>query len=115
VGLADGTILACGAVVLTTGTFLRGLIHVGERRIPAGRIHEKATSGLSETLEKAGFALKRLKTGTPPRLDRASIDWAGLAKQAGDEDPARFSFLSKAITVAQVECAVTRTTDATHD
>lgn len=112
--LADGRNLACGAVVLTTGTFLRGLIHIGEKRIVAGRIHERATEGLSATLAGLGFALKRLKTGTPPRLDRSTIDWDGLPKQAGDEPPMPFSFLTDSVTVPQIECAITRTTAATH-
>ena len=71
----DGRVFGAGAVVLTTGTFLRGLIHIGERQIPAGRVGEAPAIGLSRTLERAGFALGRLKTGTPPRLDGATIDW----------------------------------------
>src|SRR2546426_607761 len=85
--LADGRNLSAGAVVLTTGTFLRGLIHVGEQQTPAGRVGEAPAIGLSLTLERCGFALGRLKTGTPPRLDGRTIDWAGLAMQPGDEPP----------------------------
>ena len=87
VRLADGRELRAGAVVLTTGTFLRGLIHIGERQIPAGRVGEAPAMGLSRTLEAHGFALGRLKTGTPPRLDGATIDWAALELQPGDDPP----------------------------
>jgi tRNA uridine 5-carboxymethylaminomethyl modification enzyme len=114
VRLADGRIYATGAVVLTTGTFLRGLIHIGERQIPAGRIGEAPTLGLSATLERAGFALGRLKTGTPPRLDGTTIDWASLEMQQGDRPPEPFSMLTARIVNPQVECAITRTTAATH-
>ena len=112
--LADDTRLGAGAVVLTTGTFLRGLIHIGERKIPAGRMGESAAAGLSATLERAGFRLGRLKTGTPPRLDRRSIDWDALEKQAGDEKPLPFSELTKILPNPQIECAITRTTPQTH-
>jgi len=110
----DGRSLPAGAVVLTTGTFLRGLIHMGERKIPAGRIGEAPALGLSATLERAGLALGRLKTGTPPRLDGRTIDWASLEMQPGDDPPVPFSFLTGAITNAQVHCGITRTTPATH-
>src|SRR6202035_3623792 len=83
VRLADGRTFAAVAVVLTTGTFLRGLIHIGERQIPAGRVGEGPAVGLSRTLESAGFALGRLKTGTPPRLDGTTIDWSAVQMQAG--------------------------------
>ncbi len=83
--LADGRRLDCAAVVLTTGTFLRGLIHIGERKIVAGRMNEQASMGLSETLKRAGLRLGRLKTGTPPRLDGKTIDWASLGKQAAEK------------------------------
>jgi tRNA uridine 5-carboxymethylaminomethyl modification enzyme len=115
VRLADGRALRCRAVVLTTGTFLRGLIHIGERQIPAGRAGEAPALGLSRTLEAAGFALARLKTGTPPRLDGRSIDWASLEMQPGDDVPEPFSMLTDRIDTPQVECGITRTTDATHD
>ncbi len=112
--LGDGSILKCGAVVLTTGTFLRGLIHIGEKMIPAGRMGEDPSVGLSTTLEKAGFALARLKTGTPARLDIRSINWSVLEMQGADEHPVPFSSMTKEITNPQVECGITRTTPATH-
>jgi len=114
VRLVDGRAFAAGAVVLTTGTFLRGLIHIGERQTPAGRVGEAPSLGLSGTLERAGFALGRLKTGTPPRLDGTSIDWAALEMQQGDDPPEPFSMLTDRIANRQVECAITRTTPATH-
>lgn len=112
--LADGRRLDCAAIVLTTGTFLRGLIHIGERKFAAGRMNEQASVGLSETLKRAGFALGRLKTGTPPRLDGKTIDWASLEKQAADDDPVPFSLLTDRIANPQIECGITRTTDRTH-
>jgi tRNA uridine 5-carboxymethylaminomethyl modification enzyme len=114
VKLTDGRTLATGAVVLTTGTFLRGLIHVGERQTPAGRVGEAPSVGLSLTLERIGFALGRLKTGTPPRLDGRTIDWASLEMQPGDDPPEPFSMLTERIENPQIECAITRTTEATH-
>jgi tRNA uridine 5-carboxymethylaminomethyl modification enzyme len=114
VRLADGRELAAGAVVLTTGTFLRGLIHLGEKQIPAGRVGEAPALGLSRMLERAGFALGRLKTGTPPRLDGRTIDWKSLEMQDGDDPPEPFSALTARIANPQVQCAITRTTDATH-
>ena len=115
VRLADGREFPAGAVVLTTGTFLRGLIHIGERQIPAGRVGEAPAMGLSRTLEGHGFALGRLKTGTPPRLDGATIDWAALEMQPGDDPPEPFSVLTERIINPQIQCAITRTTPATHD
>jgi tRNA uridine 5-carboxymethylaminomethyl modification enzyme len=112
--LADGRELRAGAVVLTTGTFLGGLIHIGEERIPAGRVGEAPALGLSRTLEGLGFALGRLKTGTPPRLDRDSIDWAALELQPGDEPPVPFSFLTGRIAQPQVPCHITYTSAETH-
>jgi tRNA uridine 5-carboxymethylaminomethyl modification enzyme len=112
--LGDGRQLGCAAVVLTTGTFLRGLIHIGERKFPAGRMNEQASTGLSETLKRAGLRLGRLKTGTPPRLDGRTIDWTSLERQAADEDPVPFSLLTDKITNRQIECGITRTTTATH-
>ncbi|MEO5323163.1 tRNA uridine-5-carboxymethylaminomethyl(34) synthesis enzyme MnmG [Mesorhizobium sp. CC13] len=112
--LADGRRLDCGAIVLTTGTFLRGLIHIGERKFAAGRMNEQASIGLSKTLKRAGFALGRLKTGTPPRLDGKTIDWASLEKQAADEDPVPFSLLTDRLANPQIECGITRTTERTH-
>jgi tRNA uridine 5-carboxymethylaminomethyl modification enzyme len=112
--LADGRRLGTAAIVLTTGTFMRGLIHIGEKQIPAGRIGEAPAIGLSRTLEQAGFALGRLKTGTPPRLDGQSIDWSSLEMQPGEEPPEPFSMLTERITMPQIECGITRTTTATH-
>lgn len=114
VRLSDGQVLAAGAVVLTTGTFLRGLIHIGERKIPAGRVGEAPAMGLSAALERAGFALGRLKTGTPPRLDGRTIDWAAMEMQPGDEPPEPFSTLTSRIENPQIECGITRTVAATH-
>ena len=112
--LSDGRTFATAAIVLTTGTFLRGLIHIGEQQIPAGRAGEAASIGLSDTLERTGFALGRLKTGTPPRLDGTTIDWQALEAQPGDDPPEPFSALTERITNPQVACAITRTTPATH-
>jgi tRNA uridine 5-carboxymethylaminomethyl modification enzyme len=113
--LADGRSFAAGAVVLTTGTFLRGLIHIGEKQIPAGRVGEAPALGLSRTLERIGFALGRLKTGTPARLDGRTIDWASLQMQPGDKPPEPFSTLTERLPNPQIECGITRTTPATHD
>jgi tRNA uridine 5-carboxymethylaminomethyl modification enzyme len=115
VRLADGRELSGGAVVLTTGTFLRGLIHIGKRQIPAGRVGEAPALGLSGTLARFGFSLARLKTGTPPRLDGRTIDWRSLERQLGDEPPEPFSALTDRIENPQVACAITRTLPATHD
>ena len=103
-----------GSVVLTTGTFLRGLIHIGEEKIPAGRVGEAPSVGLAETLARREFRLGRLKTGTPPRLDGKTIDWAALDEQKGDDPPPPFSFLTKAITTPQTACHITATTAAGH-
>ncbi|MEA2960452.1 MAG: tRNA uridine 5-carboxymethylaminomethyl modification enzyme, partial [Alphaproteobacteria bacterium] len=115
VRLSDGRLLAGPAVVLTTGTFLRGLIHIGERQIPAGRAGEAPSLGLSRTLDQLGFPLGRLKTGTPPRLDGRTIDWAALELQDGDDPPEPFSVMTDRITTPQIQCGITRTTPATHD
>jgi tRNA uridine 5-carboxymethylaminomethyl modification enzyme len=112
--MADGREIACGAVVLTTGTFLRGLIHIGGKKIPAGRVGEDPSMGLSATLHKLGFALGRLKTGTPARLDGRTIDWHGVGRQGADDRCVPFSFLTDKITNPQIECGVTRTMPATH-
>jgi tRNA uridine 5-carboxymethylaminomethyl modification enzyme len=114
VQLKDGRTISAGSVVLTTGTFLRGLIHIGERQWAAGRVGEPPSIDLSRTLDRLGFALGRLKTGTPPRLDGQTIDWAGVERQPGDEPPEPFSALTERITNPQVECGITRTTAATH-
>ncbi|KQU52292.1 tRNA uridine 5-carboxymethylaminomethyl modification protein [Bosea sp. Leaf344] len=113
--LADGRRFGAGTVVLTTGTFLRGLIHIGEQRIPAGRVGEAPSLGLSATLERHGFPLGRLKTGTPPRLDGRSIAWDRLEMQPGDERPEPFSAMTTAISTPQIACGITRTTLATHE
>ncbi|MGI8853428.1 MAG: tRNA uridine-5-carboxymethylaminomethyl(34) synthesis enzyme MnmG [Methyloceanibacter sp.] len=111
---ADGCSLRAGAVVLTTGTFLRGLIHIGERKIPAGRINEAPALGLSERLYGLGLRMGRLKTGTPPRLDGKTIRWDGLQVQPGDDPPQPFSFLTKSVTTPQIVCHITHTTAASH-
>ena len=115
VALGDGTPIPASQVVLTTGTFLRGLIHIGERQIPAGRVGDAPATGLALTLERLGFRLGRLKTGTPPRLDGRTIDWAGLQAQKGDRPPEPFSFLTGAIRRAQVRCHITATGPEGHD
>jgi tRNA uridine 5-carboxymethylaminomethyl modification enzyme len=112
---AEGRELRAGAVVLTTGTFLRGEIHLGTERWPAGRVGDQPAVALARDLEAAGVRLGRLKTGTPPRLDGRTIDWAALARQPGDEPPRPFSFLTTRITNPQIACHVTRTTEASHD
>lgn len=111
---AEGKNLYAGAVVITTGTFLRGLIHMGEKKIQAGRVGEKPSLGLSNALERAGFQLGRLKTGTPPRLDGRTIDWSGLEKQPGDVPIPAFSYLTTAITTPQIPCYLTATNEETH-
>jgi tRNA uridine 5-carboxymethylaminomethyl modification enzyme len=113
--LADGREIEAGACVLTTGTFLRGLIHIGETRYAAGRVGEAPAMGLSLTLTALGFSLGRLKTGTPPRLEGRTIDWAAVEMQPGDEPPEPFSTLTERIENPQIACGITRTTPATHD
>jgi len=114
VTLLDGRTFSAKAVVLTTGTFLRGLIHRGEETTPAGRLGEKPVLGLSTRLEALGLRLGRLKTGTPARLDGRSIDFTILEEQQGDDPPEAFSALTRAITTRQVSCFITRTTEETH-
>jgi len=113
--LADGRELMAGAVVVTTGTFLRGLIHLGEKNWPAGRVDEAPALGLSSSFERIGFTLGRLKTGTPPRLDGTTIDWSAVEMQPGDDPPEPFSVMTERITTPQIQCGITRTTAATHD
>jgi tRNA uridine 5-carboxymethylaminomethyl modification enzyme len=113
--LADGQSILCGAIVLTTGTFLRGVIHVGNQRTSAGRVGEAAANQLSIRLLDLGLPLGRLKTGTPARLDGRTIDWTGLDMQPGDDPPEPFSFLTSRISNPQVACGITHTTRATHD
>jgi len=115
VRLADGRELPAGAVVITTGTFLRGLIHLGESNWPAGRVGEAPALGLSASFERAGFTLGRLKTGTPPRLDGRTIDWSAVEMQPGDDPPEPFSVMTDRITTPQIQCGITRTTPATHE
>ena len=111
---ADGQRIACAAAVLTTGTFLRGMIHVGRHSTPAGRVGEAPSVALAETLARLALPLGRLKTGTPPRLDRRSIDWDGLPADPGDAVPEPFSTLTDRITLRQIECRITATTPQTH-
>jgi tRNA uridine 5-carboxymethylaminomethyl modification enzyme len=113
--LGDGRELKTGAVVITTGTFLRGLIHLGEKNWPAGRVGEAPSLGLSASFEKVGFTLGRLKTGTPPRLDGATIDWTAVEMQPGDDPPEPFSVMTDRITTPQIQCGITRTTPVTHE
>ena len=115
VRLADGRELPAGAVVITTGTFLRGLIHLGESNWPAGRVGEAPALGFSASFERAGFTLGRLKTGTPPRLDGRTIDWSAVEMQPGDDPPEPFSVMTDRITTPQIQCGITRTTPATHE
>ncbi len=114
VKFGNGDCINGSAVVLTAGTFLRGLIHIGEKKIPAGRMGEAPCLGLSDTLASIGFDLARLKTGTPPRLDGDTIDWAGLDMQDADEVLVPFSRLTSEITNPQIACGITRTTPETH-
>ncbi len=111
----DGAEIRAGAVVLTTGTFLRGLIHLGEEKTPAGRFNEPPSRGLSVALERLGFPLGRLKTGTPARLDGRTIDWAGLEMQQGDPNPEAFSTLTTTLSNRQIACGITYTTPRGHD
>ena len=110
-----GRDISAAAVVVTTGTFLRGMIHIGDTQIPAGRVGDKPAIGLAYTFKRLGFALGRLKTGTPPRLDGRSIDWGGLQVQPGDDPPTPFSTLTDRIAVPQINCHLTGTTPAGHD
>ena len=111
---AGGGDIGAGAVVVTTGTFLRGVIHVGEEQIPAGRVGDRPAVGLAYTFKRLGFALGRLKTGTPPRLDGRTICWEGLEAQPGDDPPVPFSFLTRRIETPQVNCHITGTTPESH-
>src|SRR5436189_372917 len=113
--LVGGIEVSAGAVVITTGTFLRGLMHLGEKNWPAGRVGEAPALGLSKSFERCGFILGRLKTGTPPRLDGTAIDWSAVEMQPGDEPPEPFSVMTERITTPQIQCGITRTNSATHD
>ena len=109
-----GNKINCSKIILTTGTFLNGLIHIGDVRTPAGRYNEKPSTGLSEQLEKYKFKIGRLKTGTPPRLDSRTINYNNLEKQAADENPYFFSFLTKSTSNKQVSCSMTYTNEKVH-
>lgn len=111
---ADGQRFRCGAAIITTGTFLRGEIHIGEKRFPAGRVGDAPAIGLALAFERLGLPLSRLKTGTPPRLDGRTIDWAALEAQPGDDPPEPLSWLTDRITNRQVSCGITATTPETH-
>jgi tRNA uridine 5-carboxymethylaminomethyl modification enzyme len=113
--LRDNTEIKARAVVLTTGTFLRGVIHIGEHSRPGGRMGDKASTRLAEKIDNFGFPKGRLKTGTPPRLDGRTINWAALEEQKGDENPSFFSFMSSEIQSRQVSCSITHTNTQTHD
>jgi tRNA uridine 5-carboxymethylaminomethyl modification enzyme len=110
----DGQRVRCGAAIITTGTFLRGEIHIGEKRFPAGRVGDAPAIGLALAFERLGLPLARLKTGTPPRLDGGTIDWAALEAQPGDQPPEPLSWLTERITNRQVTCGITATTPETH-
>ncbi|MEI8393369.1 MAG: tRNA uridine-5-carboxymethylaminomethyl(34) synthesis enzyme MnmG [Rhodospirillaceae bacterium] len=112
---ANGQRLSAGAVVITTGTFLRGLIHIGSETEPAGRVGDPPSLGLSTALARLGLPLGRLKTGTPPRLDGRTIDWGALDRQEGDDPPPPFSYLTKQISTPQIACGITWTTPAIHE
>ncbi|QPM91472.1 tRNA uridine-5-carboxymethylaminomethyl(34) synthesis enzyme MnmG [Pseudooceanicola algae] len=115
VRLADGAEIRANSVVLTTGTFLRGIIHIGDQHYSGGRMGDSAANRLGDRLDDFGLPLGRLKTGTPPRLDGRTIDWKTLDLQPGDEDPVFFSFLSSGLAVRQVSCGVTHTNEKTHE
>ena len=113
--LADGTEIGAKRVILTTGTFLRGIIHIGDVSYSGGRMGDKASVKLAERIDSFELPLGRLKTGTPPRLDGRTIKWDLLESQAGDEDPALFSFMSKGVSARQISCGMTYTNERTHD
>ena len=112
---ASGKTISAPKIILTTGTFLNGLIHIGEQKIRAGRVGEQPSIGLSNTLKKLEFMVGRLKTGTPPRIDGKTIDWAGLEEQPGDNPPRPFSYLTEKVMVPQISCFITHTKSQTHD
>ncbi|MEQ6202936.1 tRNA uridine-5-carboxymethylaminomethyl(34) synthesis enzyme MnmG [Sulfitobacter sp. HNIBRBA2951] len=115
VEMAEGTEISAGAVVLTTGTFLRGIIHIGDVQKSGGRMGDKASTRLAERIDDFGLSLGRLKTGTPPRLDGRTINWDGLEMQPADDEPVLFSFLSKGPKARQISCGITHTNEATHE
>ena len=110
----DGTLYHCHHLVITTGTFLRGLMHIGETQIQAGRVGENPATALALTVQRLGFAMGRLKTGTPPRLDGKTIRWRDLTPQPGDHPPSPFSYLTAAVTLPQIHCYITHTTSESH-
>ena len=112
--LSDGSTIRSNAVVLTTGTFLRGVIHVGDVKTAGGRVGDRPSIKLAERIDSFGLSLGRLKTGTPPRLDGRTINWSALEKQPGDTQPSLFSFMSDSISLTQVECGLTETNEKTH-
>lgn len=113
--LADGSEIVSNSVILTSGTFLRGVIHIGDVQKPGGRMGDKPSVRLAEKIDGFGLPLGRLKTGTPPRLDGRTIDWSGLESQPGDDDPTLFSFLSTRVEAPQISCGITHTNPKTHD
>ena len=113
--LGDGSTVTAKAVVLTTGTFLSGVIHIGDKSMPGGRMNESAAYKIAERIADLGLPLGRLKTGTPPRLNGETIDWSGLEMQPGDDDPTMFSFLNRTPTARQISCGITHTNAVTHD
>ncbi|MAQ85952.1 MAG: tRNA uridine-5-carboxymethylaminomethyl(34) synthesis enzyme MnmG [Maritimibacter sp.] len=113
--MADGSEMRTGAVILTTGTFLRGVIHIGDVSRPGGRMGDKPSVKMAERIDSFGLPLGRLKTGTPPRLDGRTINWDGLESQPGDDEPVMFSFLSKTLVAPQVSCGITHTNARTHE
>ncbi|MGR3583990.1 MAG: FAD-dependent oxidoreductase, partial [Pseudooceanicola nanhaiensis] len=114
VSLADGSEILARAVILTTGTFLRGVIHIGDVSRPGGRMGDSPAIRLAERIDRFGLPLGRLKTGTPPRLDGRTIDWSQLENQPGDDEPVMFSFLSQRPSARQVSCGITHTNERTH-
>ena len=115
VRLRDDSEITAASVVLTTGTFLRGVIHIGDVSRPGGRMGDDPSVKLAERIDEFGLKLARLKTGTPPRLDGRTINWENLEQQPGDRDPVLFSFMSKGVSADQVPCAITHTNDKTHE
>ena len=115
VQLSDGSELNSRAVILTSGTFLRGVIHIGDISRPGGRMGDQPSVKLADRLNDFNLPLGRLKTGTPPRLDGRTINWTGLETQPGDDDPTLFSFLSTKSSAPQVSCGITHTNERTHD
>ncbi|WP_281973387.1 tRNA uridine-5-carboxymethylaminomethyl(34) synthesis enzyme MnmG [Ruegeria faecimaris] len=113
--LADESEIRAGAVILTSGTFLRGVIHIGDVSRPGGRMGDRPSVKLAERLDRLNLPLGRLKTGTPPRLDGRTIDWSGLERQDGDDEPTLFSFLSMGVVAPQISCGITHTNARTHE